>query len=344
VENDHSRRVIALLAVASAVALTLATDQHENSIITQCEGRAYGRELSSNFVADAIEIVAPAVVNIMSYVDGLLVAGISTGSGFIITEDGFVVTNAHVVSSSTDGKVLVTTQNGVKRTGTVHSMDTQSDIALVKIDSEYMGEKFPIVSMGSSSKVRAGEFVVALGSPIQLQNSASFGIVSASARHASELGFTNNRAEYIQTDAAINQGNSGGPLINIAGQVIGINVMKAKGVDGISFAIPVDAASHVIKQLMLQKRVIRPYVGLKMTNYLPARSLNQPSAQAATSQSQNQGQQPSAPRSWWGNGGAEREARRKPALKETFYDTQKVLVLVERVTPGSPADKCGIRR
>mmetsp|Transcript_11629 Transcript_11629/g.16004 ORF Transcript_11629/g.16004 Transcript_11629/m.16004 type:complete len:213 (+) Transcript_11629:2-640(+) len=115
--------------------------------------------------------------------------------------------------------------------------------------------------------MRAGDFVIAIGSPMQLQNSASFGIVSATARHASELGLSNNRSEYIQTDAAINIGNSGGPLVNLDGQVIGINTMKVKGTDGISLAIPMDIAAQIIDQLSKHGKVTRPFVGLKMTHY-----------------------------------------------------------------------------
>lgn len=227
--------------------------------------------LSRYFVVDAIDSVAPAVVNIICSVEGYLVSGVSSGSGFIITEDGFVVTNAHVVASSRDGKVLVTTMNGKKRTGAIHSIDTASDIALVKLDSNFDGERFPTASLGASGSVRTGEFVIALGSPLQLQNSASFGIVSATARHASELGLANSRSEYIQTDSAINVGNSGGPLINLNGEVIGINTMKVRGTDGISFAIPIDTAAQVIRQLMLNRKVVRPYVGLKLANYVSGR-------------------------------------------------------------------------
>lgn len=319
------------LVAAVLGAAVLATSNEANGQgVAHCDSPPEPVRLSSNFVADAIESVGPAVVNIMCYVDGILVSGISSGSGFIITEDGFIVTNAHVVSASTNDRVLITTMNGVKRSGTVHSMDVQSDIALIKMDNKYQGEKFPIVAMGNSSKIRPGEFVIALGSPMQLQNSASFGIVSATARHASELGFSNNRAEYIQTDAAINQGNSGGPLINVAGQVIGINVMKAAGADGISFAIPVDTASAVIKQLMEKKRVIRPYVGLRMRDYIPS-----PVEPRTT---------PEAPRSWWGMGGSEQpRPSRRQQMMDALYDTKEVMVLVEKVRPGSPAEQCGIQ-
>ena len=227
--------------------------------------------LSRYFVVDAIDSVAPAVVNIMCSFDGYLVTGVSSGSGFIITEDGLVVTNAHVVASSRDGKVLVTTMNGKKRTGSIHSMDAASDIALIQLDSNFNGETFPIASLGSSGSIRTGEFVIALGSPLQLQNSAALGIVSATARHGSELGLANYRSEYIQTDAAVNNGNSGGPLINLDGEVIGINTMKVKGSDGISFAIPIDTAAQVIRQLRQNRRVIRPYVGLKLANFISGR-------------------------------------------------------------------------
>lgn len=333
--------VTVFLAAALSVGLAL------NSLGgTKCES---GRYLTANFVADAIEDVAPAVVNISCFIDGFLLAGVSSGSGFILTEDGYIVTNAHVVASATDGKVLVTTMNGKKRTGVVHSFDAQSDIALVKIDSEYSGEKYPTATLGTSGKLRNGDFVVALGSPIQLQNSCSFGIVSATARHASELGFTNNRAEYIQTDAAINNGNSGGPLVNLQGQVIGINTMKVKDAVGISFAIPSDLASQVIKQLMQYKRVIRPYVGLNMVNFVPARS-----AQSAPVPA------PPAKKStgWFGRGDSNttapqevpkevpvegKRAKQRRTHMETFYDTQQVQVIVQRVVPGSPAHKCGMQ-
>lgn len=322
-EDGASGRFL-FLTVASSILLATSGIVGNSRSVSHCERHP----LNSTFVADAVEIAAPAVVNIMSYVDGFLVGGISSGSGFIITDDGLVVTNAHVVMSSTDGKVLVTAMNGKKRTGIIHSLDTASDIALVQLDNDYAGEKYPTVALGTSGKVRNGEFVIALGSPMQLQNSCSFGIVSATARHASELGFTNNRAEFIQTDAAINAGNSGGPLINLHGQVIGINSMKAKGADGISFAIPIDTAAQVIHQLRMHKRVIRPYVGLNMVNFLPSHG------------AQSQGPKPNVEsKGWWG----QKKEKVRDAVKEQLFNTQTVQVLVQSVTKDSPADKCGIQ-
>lgn len=314
-----NRVALSILLAANAAAF-LSSER-----ISQCDKQP----LSGNFVADAVEIVSPAVVNIMVYVDGYLMSGISSGSGFIISDDGLVVTNAHVVSSSTDGKVLVTTMNGKKRTGVVHSLDAASDIALVQLDNDFKGEKYPTVVLGSSRKLRNGEFVVALGSPMQLQNSCSFGIVSATARHARELGFRKSRSEFIQTDAAINQGNSGGPLVNLAGQVIGINSMKVQGADGISFAIPIDTAMQVVQQLRLNKRVIRPYVGLNMVDFVPA----------SATEINNQKSEPK--RGWWGQ--KVEKSPSKNSMKEHLFNTQAEKVLVQSVTKDSPADKCGIQ-
>jgi HtrA serine peptidase 2 len=225
--------------------------------------------LRRNFVAEAADIVAPAVVNIICDVNSFIGHGASSGSGFIYSKDGYIVTNAHVVAPSADGKVLVTMWNGRKRSGVVHSLDKMSDIALVKLTDVGYDEDLPTATMGHSGRLHIGEFVIALGSPLLLQNSITFGIVSALARHGSELGMAQNRTEFIQTDAAINVGNSGGPLVNLDGEVVGINSMKVRDSDGVSFAIPIDMAQQVIKQLIVNKRVIRPYVGLKMINYSP---------------------------------------------------------------------------
>lgn len=260
--------LVALATLSQQKARCFSDDDDDEDVV---RARNNGnKRLSRNFVADVVEVCAPAVVNIVSVGNagfGGVVA--SAGSGFIISKDGYIATNAHVVSTSSDGRLVITFKDGTKKPGFVHSMDVLSDIAIVKVDDAYINEPLPTIPFGSSSRTRAGEFVVAIGSPMQLQNSASLGIVSATARHASELGLSNNRAEYIQTDAAINVGNSGGPLVNLEGEVIGINTMKVKGVDGISLAIPIDIASIIINQLLRNKRVVRPYVGLKMANLIP---------------------------------------------------------------------------
>ncbi|KDO24525.1 hypothetical protein SPRG_10340 [Saprolegnia parasitica CBS 223.65] len=226
--------------------------------------------LTRNFIADAVEKAAPAVVNIT--IDYGHLQGSSSGSGFILERSGLIVTNAHVVAhAGPHASIKVTLANGASYSARVHSMDALTDLALVQLDNG-SSLSLPTMQIGSSGSLRAGEWVVALGSPLTLQNSVSAGIVSAVARHGSEIGLSNrrNHTEYIQTDAAINSGNSGGPLVNLDGEVIGINAMKVAGdVSNISFAIPIDTAMDVITQLRKQKIVTRPYVGMQMVQFSP---------------------------------------------------------------------------
>lgn len=219
--------------------------------------------LTADFIADAVEVAVPALVNLTVNIKSPWGgAAQAAGSGFIVSKDGFVVTNNHVVSphGHTKGEVIVTMSNGRSFKGKVHSRDAKSDLALVKIESK---ETFPTMKLGTSSSLRPGQLVIALGSPLTLQNTVTAGIISSVARHSSEIG-AHGHKEYIQTDASINVGNSGGPLIDIDGRVIGINTMKAAQGDGIGFAIPIDTAWQVIKQLRAHRKVVRPYIGIKM--------------------------------------------------------------------------------
>lgn len=154
--------------------------------------------------------------------------GMSAGSGFIVREDGLVVTNAHVVAHG--GNIRVNLNDGRQMRARLLAADRTSDVALLQIEH---AKDLPVAKIGSSSRLHPGDFVVALGSPLNLSNSVTCGIVSAVARHGSEIGIVQHRAEYIQTDASINVGNSGGPLIDLDGKVIGINTMKAQSADGI---------------------------------------------------------------------------------------------------------------
>ncbi|ETV92562.1 hypothetical protein H310_13225 [Aphanomyces invadans] len=246
----------------AAVAAAAADDQSTAHL------KSTGLPLTRDSIADAVEKAAPGVVNITIFAHH---QPVSSGSGFIIEPTGLIVTNAHVVANlGRYSAITVTLENGQKYTAKVHSTDAKSDLALVQIDEPVT--KLPTVAIGSSSSLRAGEWVIALGSPLSLQNSVSAGIISATARLSSELGFSpSNRAEFIQTDAAINVGNSGGPLVNLDGQVIGINTMKlAGGVSGISFAIPIDGGMEVIDQLRKHRTVARPYVGMQMVQFTRA--------------------------------------------------------------------------
>lgn len=219
--------------------------------------------LSRNFIADAVEKAIPAVVNVA--VDSGYFS--SNGSGFVIAANGLVVTNAHVVARCNRySKIQVTFADGSKYAAGIHSSDPLSDIAILQIESAEAME-WPTIPLGASADLRPGEWVCALGSPFSLQNSVSAGIISAVARHSSELGYPQKGGEFIQTDAAINSGNSGGPLVNLDGEVIGINTMKVDGSVGISFAIPIDTASQVIDQLLQHKKVVRAYIGMQMVNF-----------------------------------------------------------------------------
>ncbi len=177
------------------------------------------------------------------------------GSGFILSPDGFVMTNAHVVDGADE--VLVTLVDKREFKAKIIGLDKRTDIAVVKIDATGL----PAVKLGDVSKLKVGEWVMAIGSPFGLDNSVTAGIVSAKARDTGEY------LPFIQTDVAINPGNSGGPLINMRGEVVGVNSQiysRSGGYMGISFAIPIDEASRVADQLRVNGRVIRGRIGVRI--------------------------------------------------------------------------------
>jgi len=170
------------------------------------------------------------------------------GSGFIITQDGYVMTNAHVVADA--DTIYVTLPDKREFKARLVGSDKRTDVALLKIDATGL----PKLALGDSDKVRAGEWVLAIGSPFGLENSVTAGIVSAKGRD------TGDYTPFIQTDVAVNPGNSGGPLINLRGEVIGINSQiysRSGGYMGISFAIPIDEAMRVTDQLKATGKVVR---------------------------------------------------------------------------------------
>ncbi len=175
------------------------------------------------------------------------------GSGFIISSDGFVLTNHHVVEGADEIYVTLTDKRELK--GRVVGSDRRTDVALVKIEAVGL----PKLPIGDSNKVRVGEWVVAIGSPFGLENTVTAGIVSAKGRETGEY------LPFIQTDVAVNPGNSGGPLLNMRGEVIGINSQiysRTGGFMGISFAIPIDEAIRVVDQLKSGGRVVRGRIGV----------------------------------------------------------------------------------
>ncbi len=177
------------------------------------------------------------------------------GSGFIISADGYIMTNAHVVEGASDVYVTLTDKREFK--AKIIGSDTRTDVALLKID----GNSLPRLVIGDSDKIRAGEWVLAIGSPFGLENTVTAGIISAKARD------TGDYLPLIQTDVAVNPGNSGGPLINLKGEVIGINSQiysRSGGFMGISFAVPIDEALRVSDQLKASGRVTRGRIGVQI--------------------------------------------------------------------------------
>jgi len=177
------------------------------------------------------------------------------GSGFIIESNGLILTNAHVVEGATTIYVTLTDKREFK--AKLLGLDKRTDVAVVKIDARDL----PKLPLGDSSKVRVGEWVLAIGSPFGLENTVTAGIVSAKSRD------TGDYLPFIQTDVAVNPGNSGGPLLNTAGQVIGINSQifsRSGGYMGISFAIPIDEAMRVADQLRTNGKMTRGRIGVAL--------------------------------------------------------------------------------
>jgi serine protease Do len=183
------------------------------------------------------------------------------GSGFIIREDGYLVTNFHVVENAVAVKVHVEGLSEVLSARVVGS-DPRSDLALLKVKPR---RKLPVLPLGNSERLPVGAWVVAIGNPFGLAHVATKGIVSGKGRTLGDLPrFRPGYYDFIQTDAAIDRGNSGGPLLNLDGEVVGINTAINSRARGISFAVPVDLAKAVLPQLLQHGRVIRTYLGISI--------------------------------------------------------------------------------
>jgi serine protease Do len=184
--------------------------------------------------------------------------GSGTGSGFVYDNRGHIVTNNHVVDGAE--KIVVAFHDGTEATATVVGTDAKSDVAVIKVDNT----SYPPLPRGDSSKLKVGELVMAVGSPFELSQSVTTGIISATDRN--NVGI-NEYESFLQTDAPINPGNSGGPLVNMSGEVIGVNsaiVTGGRGNDGIGFAVPIDMAQNVADQLIKDGKVHRARIGIKL--------------------------------------------------------------------------------
>ena len=177
----------------------------------------------------------------------------SLGTGFIISDDGYILTNDHVVDGADEIKVKLSDGRIFSRK--VRGLDPKLDLALIKIDA---GKQLPVAKLGDSDKLRIGEWVLAIGNPFGLEQTVTVGIVSAKGRVIGAGPYD----DFIQTDASINPGNSGGPLFNVSGEVVGINTAIVSGGQGIGFAIPVNMAKQIVQQLRDEGKVTRGWLGV----------------------------------------------------------------------------------
>lgn len=244
----------------------LEPDRDFPELQEKIESEIMSLEGFDNAISRVVEEVTPSVVNIRVLVVqedmfGNQMEGEGVGSGVIYTEDGYVITNAHVVESASD--VVVVLSDGKEYPATIVGSDLNTDIAVIKIDQVSLDA----AEFTSIEDVRVGELAIALGSPFGLQQTVTLGVVSAKGREIAVSTDTLPMVDLIQTDATINPGNSGGPLVNTAGQVIGINnmIVSPSGVSaGIGFAIPSDTAVNIAQQIIKFGRARIPYLGIEM--------------------------------------------------------------------------------
>ncbi|ELR98972.1 HhoA/HhoB/HtrA family serine endopeptidase [Gloeocapsa sp. PCC 73106] len=226
------------------------------------------------------------------------------GSGFIVDQEGIILTNAHVVDGA--DRVLVTLKDGRTFDGEVRGIDEVTDLAVVKITPQ--GDKLPVAPLGNSDQIRVGDWAIAVGNPVGLNNTVTLGIISTLSRTSAQVGIPDKRIDFIQTDAAINPGNSGGPLLNAQGEVIGINTAIRADAMGIGFAIPINKAKELQNILASGREVPHPYIGVQMVTITPELA-------------KQNNQDPNSP----------------------FLIPETNGVLVVRVLPDTPAEAAGIR-
>ena len=223
-------------------------------------------------IPDVVEAASQSVVGIVQYRTNYRTGKLEAsggGSGFFVSENGYILTNAHVVSGAEEVDVLF--RDGSSETALVLGADVTTDVAVLKVE----GENYPALPIGDSNALRVGEYVIAIGNPIstyEFYGTVTFGVISGTAREINVEGFVNT---YLQTDAAINFGNSGGPLINMSGQVIGMNCAKslvagydsrgnAVSAEGIGFALPIQSVIDIANVILREGNLVRPGIGVQI--------------------------------------------------------------------------------
>ncbi|YAI81332.1 MAG: HhoA/HhoB/HtrA family serine endopeptidase [cyanobacterium endosymbiont of Rhopalodia sterrenbergii] len=301
------------------------SDPLEKSQTTESSERFLPSQDNESFVTDVVKKVGPAVVRIdasrtviskippvfedpffrrffSSEIPGVPQEQIErgTGSGFILSKDGKILTNAHVVAGTKE--VTVTLKDGRTFEGKVLGTDPLTDVAVIKIEANDL----PKVQQGNSDDLQVGEWAIAIGNPLGLDNTVTTGIISATKRLSSQVGVGDKRIEFIQTDAAINPGNSGGPLLNADGQVIGMNTAIIQNAQGIGFAIPINKAERIANKLIEDGKVEHPFLGIQMVEITP-------------------------------------EIKKKLQESQGLNLTTDQGVLIAKVMPDSPAEKAGLK-
>ncbi len=245
------------LGVKNAVELPISTTTTEKIVLEE-----------SNAIIETSGKVSPSVVSVVSkqvYQDlfGRTYESSGAGTGFIITSDGLIITNKHVVSDE-NTEYTVVLADGKSYDAKVQSKDPYLDFAVIKIEAKDL----PVVELGDSDNMEIGQWVVAIGNALgQFQNTVTVGVISAKNRQINASDSTGQNSETLdnlfQTDAAINSGNSGGPLVNLSGQVVGINTAMASNAQGIGFAIPINTVKGAIESIKQTGKIVRPYLGVR---------------------------------------------------------------------------------
>jgi S1-C subfamily serine protease len=233
---------------------------------------------SNSFIRDAVKLVGPSVVRVdcereistlmtllnpEAFKEGDTIK--VSGSGIAVSTDGYLLTNSHVVQQAKS--VTVTLSNGRSFKANVVAFDELTDLAVLKAEIGYYA--LPKAPLGDSSSLQSGDWVIAVGCPVGLDFTVTLGIVSSPKRSAFEVGAVNLKGTYIQTDAALNSGNSGGPLVDSGGQVIGINTMVRTNTEAIGFAIPINRAKQIYNVLKQGKKPSHAYFGIDIMTLTP---------------------------------------------------------------------------
>lgn len=284
--NQLRRIQIAIVTLALMFGFTLSLPQSVKAETIEAAQPAPRAITRGSFVAEAVQKVGKAVVRIDTEktvtrrADPMLDDPMfrrffgedfaprsetlrGQGSGFVIEKSGIILTNSHVVNGA--DKVTVTLKDGRVFEGKVRGFDEVTDLAVIKIE----GKDLPTAPLADSDQVQVGDWAIAVGNPLGLDNTVTLGIVSTLHRSSAQIGLSDKRLDFLQTDAAINPGNSGGPLLNDRGEVIGINTAIRPDAMGIGFAIPINKAKSVKDALAKGEKIPHPYIGVQMTTLTP---------------------------------------------------------------------------